>query len=127
MADNLTLGTDFGGLLDISPAMTMVSGRKALGQALARRLMTPRGHLFYDPDYGTDIRDYLNDSFNSYIVNSQIRNELMKDERVSDVAVSSSFNADSQTLSIQIKVTDNEGDFNLTLSVSSVDYKLFIS
>ena len=58
------LGTDIStpAALDIDPSFATVSGATCLAQALARRLVTPRGTLLDDAGYGTDLRSYLNDS-----------------------------------------------------------------
>ena len=49
-------------LNSLNQEMTLVGGLLNLGQALAHRLETPRGGLFYDGDYGTDLRAYCNDT-----------------------------------------------------------------
>ena len=47
---------------DIDAGGAYVSGVAALTQALLRRLTTPRGGLFYDPNYGTDIRAWVGET-----------------------------------------------------------------
>jgi phage baseplate assembly protein W len=54
------LGIDYSALPDI--AWQTKSGMENLAEALARRLQTPRGGLFYDPEYGLDVRDWLNET-----------------------------------------------------------------
>src|SRR5690606_6969920 len=64
MADlgtTLALTTDEG--LDLDPSFGLVSGRRALAQAILARLDTPQGALWYDPDYGRDLKRWLNESF----------------------------------------------------------------
>jgi phage baseplate assembly protein W len=57
MAD---LGTDLGCVSDLTSTMSLVSGRRALGEACARRLQTPRGRLIKHPNYGYDLTGELN-------------------------------------------------------------------
>lgn len=40
---------------------TMVSGNRAIAEAIVRRLTTPRGRLIDDPNYGYDLTDLIND------------------------------------------------------------------
>lgn len=44
---------------DLSPYGTLVSGRDAVGQALARRLQTPVGGLLSDAEYGYDLTQLI--------------------------------------------------------------------
>lgn len=59
-------GTDLTVFPDLSFNQT-VTGRRNRAEALARRLMTPPGGLFYSDDYGLDIREYLNDDAPGYV------------------------------------------------------------
>jgi hypothetical protein len=62
-----------------------VRGFRVLLEALARRLSTPRGGLFYDPRYGFDIRAFLNSRINDetkYNLVSGVENEVLQDPRV---------------------------------------------
>lgn len=55
------LGVDFTTRAGLSGAL--VSGRALLVESLARRLRTRRGALFYDPEFGSYLPDYLGESF----------------------------------------------------------------
>ncbi len=62
-----------------------VRGFRVLLEALARRLSTPRGGLFYDPSYGFDVRAFLNSRINDetkYNLVSGVENEVLQDPRV---------------------------------------------
>jgi hypothetical protein len=113
------LGSDFSGILDIDPALTVVSGPRCLAEALARRLTTPKGRLLGDPDYGHDLRQYLNAAI---VDTAQIANaieiECLKDERVQGVTASVTFDAATQTITanIIVKISDAES-FPFTLAV----------
>jgi phage baseplate assembly protein W len=53
------LGIDISATAELNAAFSLVSGRRALAEACIRRLTTPRGGLFYAPNYGTDVREML--------------------------------------------------------------------
>jgi hypothetical protein len=52
-------GTDISCYPDIDASFGVVSGFTLI-EDLARRLETPRGGLFYDSNYGTDVRGWVN-------------------------------------------------------------------
>lgn len=118
-------GTDLDLLTDLSSTMATVSGRKALGQALARRLQTPRGRLLKHPNYGFDLAGRINDDLTQAeiaAIGSDVEAECLKDERVLACSVSSVFAA--STLTVVITVTDAAGPFALVLAASAVNVTL---
>lgn len=75
------------GAIDLDPYFAYVSGNECLIQAISRRLTVPSGGLFYDGDYGTDVRDLENaalTSADSALWQNAISSELTKDERIQD-------------------------------------------
>jgi hypothetical protein len=103
----------------------MVSGRRCLGEAIARRLQTPRGGLIDDPNYGFDLSGELNDDVTQEDVarmSSSIEAECLKDERVFGATATVVFA--NGTLLVTIKLTDSAGPFLLVLQVTSVTLEL---
>lgn len=91
-------------------------------QAVARRLQTPRGGLWYDPDYGTDLRQYLNGARSRFRVSRDVENEALKDERV--LAASASVTFASQTMTVVLALTLATGVFTLTILVTELTVAL---
>lgn len=121
--DVADLGADLAGVGDIDPSGLVVAGNAALGQALARRLTTPRGGLVYDDDYGLDCRDWLNAGLTSQRARElagAVRREALKDERVLDVAVSLAFSQATSVLTLSLRVTTSDGPFDLVVAVSAL-------
>lgn len=56
-------GLDVSALPDLDTRFQLQGGLANLGEALARRLETPRGGLLYDPAYGFDIRAFIKGAF----------------------------------------------------------------
>jgi hypothetical protein len=129
MAD---LGIDIACTDDIDPAFTPVTGTKALAQALVRRLITPRGLLFYDLEYGLDLRAYLNagiaqgDGF-AYRLAAQVEAECLKDERVGTVDAAVTFDAQTEKLTVLLQGTASDGPFRLVLAISAVTVEILRS
>lgn len=120
-------GTDISCYPDLDPLGTLVSGNTALAQAIARRLTTPRGGLFYDTNYGTDLRLYLNEGMTNETqsrIKAAIESECRKDERVSSASAEVTFNFATQTLSVSISLVTASGPFTLTLDVTQLTVSL---
>lgn len=128
MAINETFGTDIStfplqGDPNLDETFTLIGGERVVLEALARRLMTPRGFLDYDPDYGLDLRAYLSAKMTapkqSALV-AEIKSECKKDERVSDAQVTiSGPDYSTHTMRVTISATVADGNaFDLVLDVS---------
>lgn len=94
----------------------------AIAEAQARRLQTGRGQLIYDLTYGTDVRGMLNRGYTESqlaTLDTEIYNELRKDDRISDTDVTVDFE-DRETLRVTAISTpvDQVESFNLTFWVT---------
>lgn len=126
-----TFGSDFAGVDDLdanwsflenSPTTPNVESL-ALAQAIARRLTTPRGGLFYDPNYGTDLRDFIGSSITVPTAISLIETECLKDERVETAKATITVLGETWTIKIECKANSG-ATFELTLSVDKVTVAL---
>lgn len=126
MAAPPDFGTDLFGINDLDLAMREVSGRELLAQAIARRLQTPRGGLFYDNDYGYDLRALVNaPELPKKTVETNIENEVLKDERILDAVVDVRYEGDpADQLFVRLLLRDGTGPFALVLSVSDVTVEI---
>jgi hypothetical protein len=127
-ADDTALGVDIACMTDVDMALSLAAGVRNLGFALARRLITPRGGLFYDPDYGLDVRDYLGAGLSDaelQALTGAVQLELEKDERVESCSVAAVFNVANNRLSLTCAVTTEDAvAFGLVLSISSLTVEL---
>ncbi|WP_027480519.1 hypothetical protein [Deinococcus pimensis] len=80
---------DFGTDLQTRPFTgAHVSGLDNLRAAVARRLMTPIGGLFYDPSYGSSLLDYLGEGVeNANELAATLEVELEEDPRIRDATI----------------------------------------
>lgn len=119
-------GTDIGTVFnqfgaDIDPGGVEVSGRILLGQALVRRLLTPRGRLIDDPDYGYCLTDLFSDDLGQSDlgeIQAGVDTEMLKDERVISSQTTVTFA--SGVLLVSTLIQDGTGPFTLTLAVNAV-------
>jgi hypothetical protein len=144
---NPALGTDLSGVSDLTATMAESSGRQCFGEALARRLITPRGGLIDDDNYGYDLTSFANDDIGQgdvQQIQSNVEAEFLKDERVIAAAVTVQFVGASQVAAAQsgtvsapapgtagvlvvtATITDSLGPFTLTVSVSALTVSLLM-
>lgn len=124
---NDPLGTDLSLWPDLDPSGALVSGARCLAQALLRRLTTPRGGLFYDPGYGTDIRDLIGESLATDGADSlaqAIEQEVSQDERVLLATATMTFDQRTNIVAGTLSIQTSSGPFTLVLSVSAVTVSL---
>lgn len=123
--------TDFGtdintpDVMDLDPNFADIAGAECLGQALARRLVTPRGALLDDPGYGHDVRQALNDDnpdTGAEVI--AIVEQLEADERVETATAEVTFTELTGQLRIVATAYTAQGPFRLTLDVSAVTVTL---
>lgn len=112
--------------MDLDPAFSFVSGLPALGEALARRLVTARGSLDGDPNYGHDVRQYLNDDTpDTGAIGAAVSDELAKDERVDAVTASVRFDSAAGVLFITATgFASTVGPFRLVIAIDAVTVAL---
>ena len=119
-------GSDLSCLNDLDPSMLETSGLHMLAQALCRRLITPRGTLIDDANYGFDLRQFLGDDLapaDVARISAGVDAELVKDERVA--ASQTTAGLLSGVLTVSTAVTPSSGpNFQLVVAVSAVTVAL---
>src|SRR5262245_39617990 len=89
-------GTDFStywsaaGTPDLDPTFVPISGQRAVGEIIARRLTTPRGSLRRDPNFGFDVRQYASVKLTGarlIELRGGIREQCLAEERVLSVSM----------------------------------------
>jgi hypothetical protein len=113
-------GADFSALPELS-FTTFKDGVDNLSEALARRLMTPRGGLFYDENYGFDTRSFINETMTdqqTYALERLSAIECEKDERVDGATATLSSVGDEYKLELDVQTTG--GEVRLILPLDAV-------
>lgn len=124
MAD---FGTDIGAITQ--QGFVVLSGADNLVAALLRRLITPRGGLFYDPTYGFDLRAYINEAFTDEVrfeLETLVAAELEKDPRVfrANAVVLDTGLIPQGTINIRIDFETAQGPFRLILAADQVSVEV---
>lgn len=116
-------GTDLDWRDDVTATGSTISGTALLGQAVYHRLITPRGQLYDDEDYGLGLQGLLHAPMTAVeraSLSGRIRNEILKDERLAGVDVTLT-SATPFELMIDMRVTPSDGPaFKLVVSASTI-------
>lgn len=127
-------GSDLSCVSDLTPQMLVVSGNRLVGEAVARRLQTPKGALLDDSNYGFDITALLNADVGQGDIGriqAGITAECQKDQRILVANTTCVFRtATKQTspsiptglgyLEITIAIITRLGPFTLVLAATQV-------
>ena len=124
----IDFGLDLSCVSDLEEEGRVVTGALLLGQALVRRWMTPRGMLLGSPDYGTDLREFLNEDVDELTlirIKSEARAEALKDERVIDVTFNAAtYDLTTGRLFLEMAVEATEGTLTLKVAITDVTVEL---
>jgi len=116
----------FGSDLDCADDITSTARELAdddpliVAQACYRRLITPRGSLVDDPEYGFDLRSLLHRGMTTAVlgaVEGQIKAELVKDDRVASLSVTVQ-QIDAENFTVDIAGETAEAPFSLVLAIT---------
>lgn len=120
LVDVSTFALSDNGERDLDVMFSPIYGKQLLRELLARRLLTRRGALDYEPDYGIDIRDFIGSTQPASLVQAVIVSELEKDPnvRIVDVGVTRSVAAQSMTIKVIGQFVDGS-EFALSLSAAN--------
>lgn len=119
-------GTDLSCTNDIASDGRMVTGFTVVAEALIRRLSTPRGRLIADPNYGLDLRQYINADMSPRDIaglRAAVSAECAKDERVNAVRTLAVLDTVG-VLTLTIEIDLGTESFTLVVAASDVTVEL---
>lgn len=125
------MATDFGSDIsvfpDLDPGFGIITGTRVVAEAVAKRLLTPRGVLAGAPHYGFDVRalvnEYIRDRDQARL-QSAIEREAEADERVKRASCQISYDSIAQVMHITVGIETDAGPFSLVLGVTAVSVTL---
>lgn len=104
-----------------------IVGLPVVAHALGRRFITPRGGLFYDPTYGSDLRSFLNrpdTTANRFELEVMAAREALKEPRILDVDTTvQTWGKNAIRLGLNGELA--EGPFDFIAHITEVDVGLF--
>lgn len=121
---SVDFGTDIDCTTSIGSRFKLASGFVNLANAMVRRLITPRGTLDYAPDYGYDVRDWLNHDMGQVAISTieaAIDAECQKDDRVQTSSSTVVPNVLLQTMTITVAIITAAGPFKFVTTVDKLN------
>lgn len=116
-----------GNSIGLDPLGTPITGPRVVLEAVARRLMTPRGSLPGFPQYGFDLMGLLGKRLTPVAkkrIEADIVAECEADERVLKATIVEFVETSKDQYRLRIALQLTEGPFALVLSVSQVTVEL---
>lgn len=113
-------GHDISCTSDLHPGR-VASGATLLAEAAFRRLITPRGRLIDDPEYGFDVRGLMSAGLTEAdlaLLPSRVVAELHKDQRISSVSCVATVS--DNTLRLEIAGFGGSSPFKFVLTTDGV-------
>lgn len=107
----------------LDPYFGLAREGTAYTQAIIRRWTTPRGSLYRHPEYGYDVRQWLNDDLDDAdlpTIESALAEEAQADERTDSAQVSVTFADDVLTVTALLYAITGQA-FRLVLAVGEVN------
>lgn len=117
-------GTDVDTRFGVPLRWGLVSGRANVSNALARRFVAARGSLSDDPEYGLDLRAYLNAALTAAGL-SQLRSAVVAQAELepriqSCETVTFVFSQQASSLTVTLGLTDAAGPFTLVIGIDAL-------
>lgn len=113
-------GSDLSGVDDIDAALSTVDGRRALAEAVARRLGTNEGGQPDDPTYGYNLTSLIGSSESTSTIQSKVRAQCVAEEGVASARVTVLRIAETIDLDIALTPVGDGQPLKLSLSASAV-------
>jgi phage baseplate assembly protein W len=121
----VALGTDFAGVTDIDAAWSVTkTPRQALAEAVARRLVTPRGAYADFPDYGFDTSALIGSALRDSAIRQRVTEQVYLEEEIQSCQVD--IVRTGTAMQINVALEDAEGPFDLTLNISDLGVEAII-
>jgi len=137
VASTVNYGSDLSCVDDLTPHMLVDSGPRLVAEAIARRLITPRGALLDDATYGYDVTQFLNADIGPGDLGriaAGVASECQKDQRVFSASVDVEWMPAAGNTSVEpvgtgyieitIALVLASGPFTLVLAITQVTVQI---
>jgi hypothetical protein len=114
------LGTDIAGVEDIDLFLSTADPSLAAAQAVMRSLLHAPGLLWWAPDAGHDVKQYLHGFFDAERMRRGIQAACEREERVATAKVTANIFGTEIKLSINLTFIDGSTPATLTLTIDQL-------
>lgn len=120
-------GSDISTASGLDPDFVLRTGLPVLAEALARLYQTPQGSDSWRPEWGRDLRRYLNEPLTEERL-AQLQAEAEEgaelDERILEAEATATFNARTSTVRLTVRGTTGTGPFVFTFTLDEAGVAL---
>jgi len=115
------LGSDISGVEDLDPALSVVTGRRALAEAVGRRYVTPAGTHPDDPFYGYDLSEAVGSGTPPEEIEQHALAQARAEEEIEEASAVTEITGaiGEQTLEMLITLVDSAGPFTFTVTIDA--------
>lgn len=114
------LGIDVAGVDDVDLFLSYAEPAESAAQAVARSLLHSPGKLWWAPDSGHNVNQYLHTFFEPERVQSAVQQQAELEERVAAASVVASRLGDEMQLQINLTLTDDDSQVQMTLAIDAL-------
>lgn len=122
------LGIDIRGVDDVSPMLELADGPRSAAEAVMTQLLHAPGHLWWAPEIGHDLRQYLHRQVDTDALERAVVEQCLTDERViaAEAHAELSGPITRQELSLRVELTLSTAETaEFTVTVSQAGDVLF--
>lgn len=114
------LGKDIKGVTDIDAFLTVASGPRAAAEAVMRSLLHNPGILWWAPDQGHNIQNYLHAFFDKERIELAVAQQAEREERVEEASVTATILGQELQLRVDLVLTQTAAKVTFTLNIGSL-------
>jgi hypothetical protein len=114
------LGRDIKGVTDIDPFLTLADGPRSAAEAVMRSLLHNPGILWWAPDQGHNLTQYLHGFFDQERVELGVRQQCERDERVDSAGVTATLLGSELQIRVDLVLTQDSAQVSFTLNIDSL-------
>ena len=114
------LGRDIKGVTDVDKFLTLTNGPRAAAEAVMRSLLHNPGILWWAPERGHDLHQYLHAFFDKERIELAVRQQAEREERVDSARVTATLLGTELQLQVELTLTQDEAKVAFTLNIGSL-------
>jgi hypothetical protein len=114
------LGKDIKGVTDVDAFLTVTNGPRAAAEAVMRSLLHNPGVLWWAPDQGHNIQNYLHGFFDKERIELAVSQQAEREERVQEANVTATILGKELQLRVDLVLTQTAAKVTFTLNIGSL-------
>ena len=114
------LGRDIKGVTDVDKFLTLTNPPRAAAEAVMRSLLHSPGILWWAPERGHDLHQYLHAFFDKERIELAVRQQAEQEERVDSARCTATLLGNELQLRVDLTLTQDESKVSFTLTIGQL-------